>query len=268
MEPVKKSTPPNQSENPVTKEKEPATRLSKPEALAVTLPPIQVGAGRRAPLVAPRPKTETQTDQAQVSERSPFAEKMRLYDVDTEAGVLRGRAPISEEELAKLKEEHGITDVIDLRAGMAGFVERRAAVILREDGLIGETEEYNEGQRVAQEAEWAQELGITAHHVPMRLFLGTTSQERIDKLVSILKEVAADPERKAYIHCAEGKNRTAIASGIHKVLVGGEDKTEVYKEYILNFPDESLGFTRYRGLTSTYQRATGFDPRSLYTDEE
>jgi protein tyrosine/serine phosphatase len=75
--------------------------------------------------------------------------------------------------------------------------------------------------------------------------LARPDHSRIVALKQLIVEIAADPRRRALIHCKNGHDRTGLASMLVRVLVDGWSKDAAWKEArSLGFHPELLGLVR------------------------
>ncbi len=118
--------------------------------------------------------------------------------------LYRGGEP-SEEGLAELK-KMGVSTVIDLRAP---------------------------SERKTDEPEQAKKLGL--HYINLVMDSHAPTQAQVDKMMSTVDEAkketeAGEKNKKVFLHCAHGSDRTGCMVGIWRVTRDGWDYPAAYQE--------------------------------------
>ncbi len=119
-----------------------------------------------------------------------------------------------------LKENLGIDTVISLQCP-GGRIEGEKF----KDFLVPLTE-FQEDINI--EKEIADELKIKFVHIPISP-VGTAEEEQIDKFFNVMKDVRNN-EKRAYVHCKSGKDRTGVVSALYLRELG-VSKDDVYNNH-------------------------------------
>lgn len=98
---------------------------------------------------------------------------------------------------------------------------------------------------VAQEKKWADKLGFDTVNAPMDVF-ETPSETKTAQLLAILNDPLVNGP--IYIHCKEGRDRTGLLVGLHRVLNRGWDAKTSYKEML------KYGFRSWLSALDDYYR--------------
>lgn len=146
---------------------------------------------------------------------------------------------LTEADVARLVDEHGVTDIVDLRTGHEVHVEgpgplRRVEALthhhhsLIEERLVTETTEQVADRALLtrrDEERPTRDASFWAEH-----YLGYLSR-RPDSVEAALR-VVADARGAAVVHCAAGKDRTGTVVAM-ALDVAGVPREEIVADYVL-----------------------------------
>lgn len=184
----------------------------------------------------------------------------RSYQVFNEGKIPDGKNSIEEvigdmknetrNRMTYLKENLGIDTVISLQCP-GGRIEGEKF----KDFLKPETE-FQEDINI--EKEIADELKIKFVHIPISP-VGTAEKKQIDEFFSEMKDVRKN-EKRAYVHCKSGKDRTGVMSAIYLRELG-VSKDDVYKNHASEFKPISNRCEQMSNTVKTYQPTDPFKIR-------
>lgn len=138
--------------------------------------------------------------------KDPFVDIPNFYQVD--AILYRGGQP-NQEGLKKLK-SLGIKTIISLN---------------------------EENERLPQEKEQVEIMGMDFYHLPMSVYKRPSDEQVLGFLDIILNK----DNQPAFVHCTSGRDRTGAMIAMYRVVVSGLTIKQAYKEA------KRLGFWPYRG---------------------
>lgn len=141
------------------------------------------------------------------STHAPLEDLGNAHALREDGRILRGAAP--ETRLAKLK-NHGITDIIIFRDGVADAAEREKNN-LRQLGYADQN----------------------IHHIPMkwRRFPSFKSGcENAIAALQVMQAVENNPDKKLYLHCTMGEDRTGMVAGLYRMVFQKWSVEKAFKE--------------------------------------
>lgn len=140
------------------------------------------------------------------STHEPLEDLGNAHSLREDNRILRGAAP--EGRLGKLK-EHGVTDVVIFRDGVADAVEREKTNLKK----LGYAEQ-------------------SIHHIPMKWRKFPSFKEGCENAVAalqIMQAVENDPKKKLYLHCTMGEDRTGMIAGLYRMVFQGWTVEQAFK---------------------------------------
>lgn len=152
------------------------------------------------------------------------AEVPRFLEVSE--GIYRSGRP-NKEGLEWLKEDYNLKTIVNLE---------------------------NKDFYVERERDWAEEMGIEYHSIPM-----SASENPKDRSVNKALALLADPENHPIlVHCYHGQDRTGLIVGLHRVEEEGWETDDAYEEM------KEIGFrTWLYKLDRYFKKRTGLDEKRI-----
>ena len=141
------------------------------------------------------------------STHTPLESIGNVHSLRSDDRILRGAAP---EGRARLLKENGVTDILIFRDGVGP---------------------HNDNEKKELAAEGYKNSQV--HHIPMKWKNISSFELACRDAVAALKvmsDVEKNPQRKLYLHCTMGEDRTGMISGLYRIVFQGWSANEAYQK--------------------------------------